>query len=76
MSGNVWEWCHDAYDEKIYKMRSTNENPVNWTNAHCMRVLRGGSSWTAADGVVVGRSGDSADDRSGLGGLRLFRYES
>ena len=41
MSGNVWEWCLDRYDENYYG-RSPNVDPVN-TQTGPVRVLRSGS---------------------------------
>ena len=41
LSGNVWEWCEDWYDEAYYSL-SPRENPVNREKGK-YRVLRGGS---------------------------------
>ena len=42
MSGNVWEWCYDAYSSDYYSKSPTN-NPKNEGSAGSGRVLRGGS---------------------------------
>jgi formylglycine-generating enzyme required for sulfatase activity len=43
MSGNCWEWCHDTWDEDVYKKRTEviNKDPIQWHQAR--HVLRGGS---------------------------------
>ncbi len=45
-AGNVWEWCHDAWDEKAYAKRGENEplDPfLDGEGEDLLRVLRGGA---------------------------------
>ena len=79
MSGNVWQWCEDIYDESAYKNHQRN-NPIS-NSGSSLRVLRGGSwsrdatwarctfrgHWEPASHGLGGRLGGS-----GLG-LRLVR---
>ncbi|HWB64840.1 MAG TPA: formylglycine-generating enzyme family protein [Chitinophagales bacterium] len=44
MSGNVWQWCSDWFDEKYYS-KSPSNNPQGPTVELQDKVVRGGSWW-------------------------------
>lgn len=74
MSGNVWEWCQDFYDENYYKNSPKNNpsGPDSGTN----HVLRGGSWFNGAGYTrTEKRLSIIPDYRDGNDGFRLVRTE-
>ena len=72
MHGNVYEWCHDYYEEDYYK-QSPAKDPTGPTSGSS-RVLRGGS-WLRNSRVTRSayRDRNDADVRNDLSGFRLVR---
>lgn len=79
MSGNVWEWCLDAYDANFY-LNSPRQNPFsdvntlewvtkNFRSIQSPRVLRGGSWLMDPQGVRVAYRfmGNPLDTHSAFG---------
>ena len=56
MHGNVWEWCHDLYDEKYYSNSATDD--PQGPSSGSRRVLRGGS-WRIPAGICRSAGCDS-----------------
>ena len=76
MSGNVWEWCSDWYDETYYKGCSNNGAETvtdpQGPETGSYRVVRGGCYVNLPEGCRVSdRGGFIPGDGSGSQGLRL-----
>ncbi len=72
MSGNVYEWCADAYDEKAYEKRSGQVTRDPFVNSGALRVVRSGSFNGSIYGArVARRDGSNPDDRGHLIGFRV-----
>jgi len=77
LSGNVWEWCEDRFEEFIYRRRVSGAlNPRCWDEGSASRVRRGGSWATRDEGCrVFSRAQGDPSWRSHFVGLRVVRLE-
>ena len=82
MSGNVWEWCNDQWDENAYQSYQQNptglvENPYRYVTPPASRSFRGGD-WVSGPVVcrVAYRFGDVPSGRWNDLGLRLLRFDA
>lgn len=73
MSGNVWEWVADAYQEDAYARHALN-NPLTVKDAKNRRVIRGGSYRSYSPWVrCKDRNFDFADESLAFIGFRVAR---
>jgi formylglycine-generating enzyme required for sulfatase activity len=64
MSGNVWEWVSDWF-QNIYYKTSPEKNPLGPASG-TQRVIRGGSNYNGIDGVRVVARAYRSPDNNGL----------
>ncbi len=72
MTGNVWEWCMDWYDEDFYK-RPRNGNP-DGPLVGTQRVSRGGAWGSGSIELTCSRrNADTPEKRNGTYGFRCAK---
>lgn len=70
MSGNVWEWVEDIYNQHAYSAQQQRNPLYNGNGPY--RVCRGGSWWEEAKGVrTTRRCGNGPDFKHEVYGFRL-----
>jgi len=73
MSGDVWQWCSDWFNEKYYS-NSPSNNPTGPSTATKDRSLRGGSWWgPRRDCRVANRDKYPPDSKDDDVGFRVVR---
>ena len=71
MTGNVWEWVLDNYDDQAYR-KSGADNPI-FVSGSTSHGIRGGSWDDTADLRCSVRDGDIATNRDNNEGFRVLR---
>ncbi len=72
--GNVWEWCHDGYDEGYYAHSPAEDPPGHLTES--FKVIRGGCWDTSAMNCSLAiRNSRPPEHRSTICGLRIVSFK-